>query len=245
MKVFLVNLDKNPERLAAADAQLRKLGVEYERFPAVYGADLPKAEKRQAVNRFRWWCAVGRPVRDGEIGCALSHYALYRRMNEEKLPYACILEDDVVLDERFPKQLQRVAAWLNPDQPQVVLLSDHTYKRHAEEGIFPAQADMYAEGYILTAPAAQALLRANLPMQTPCDHWGRWVRSGAIQLYHAYPTVCSQNLRDFVSGTVPSDAFNVKKLSSSSRFLHNIARAFGKTMDDCLLWLALRVRKGK
>ena len=32
MKVFLVNLDKNPERLAAADAQLRMLGVEYERF---------------------------------------------------------------------------------------------------------------------------------------------------------------------------------------------------------------------
>ena len=65
MKVFLVNLDKNPERLAAADAQLRKLGVEYERFPAVYGADLPKAEKRQAVNRFRWWCAVGRPSGGG------------------------------------------------------------------------------------------------------------------------------------------------------------------------------------
>ena len=60
MKVYLINLDSETERLAAADAQLKRLGVEYERFPAVRGSALTKGERDVAVNGFRWWCAVGR-----------------------------------------------------------------------------------------------------------------------------------------------------------------------------------------
>lgn len=231
MKVFLINLDKNPDRLAAADAQLKRLGVEYERFPAVYGKALSEEEKRRAVNRFRWWCAVGRTIRDGEIGCALSHYAIYRRMVEERIPMACVLEDDVLLEDAFPDQLRRVEAWVRPGEPQVVLLSNHTQERHMDAGVFPAKSDMFAEGYVLTGCAAQRLLGANLPMQVPCDHWGRWVRSGAIRLYHAFPTVCAQNRRDFASGTVSPDSFDVRRLPTFARFPHKAKRVLGKVLD--------------
>ena len=80
MKVFLINLDRDQERLKAADAQLKALGVEYEWIPAVYGKSLSQEEKQRKVNRFRWWCAVGRSMTDGELGCALSHAAVYRWM---------------------------------------------------------------------------------------------------------------------------------------------------------------------
>lgn len=235
MKLFLINLDACEERLAAADGQLRRLGVAYERFPAVYGAALSPEARRRAVDRFRWWCAVGRPVRNGEIGCALSHYAIYRRMAEEGMAFACVLEDDVVLDARFPEQLARVERWLDASAPQVVLLSNHTREWGEAWEFRPAAADMYTEGYVLTLPAARALLRANLPMQTPCDHWGRWVRRGVIQLYHAFPTVCSQDQRAFVSGTVSPDAYNVRRLSRGARLFHDARRAVGKAVDNLLL----------
>ena len=233
MKVYLINLDSETERLAAADAQLKRFGVEYRRFPAVRGSSLAKGERDAAVNYFRWWCAVGRPCRVGEIGCALSHYGIYRGMLERP---ACILEDDVVLDDRFPSVLNKVEKFVDANRSQVVLLSNHKAKRGGVEGvaIVPAQADMYAEGYVITPKAAQALLRANLPMQCPCDWWGRWARRGIIELYHAFPTVCSQNQAQYASGTVGVGCFKVSELNRFRWLMHKGKRLIGKIIDGIL-----------
>lgn len=231
MKIFLVNMDRNSERLVAADAQLKSLGVSYERFSAVDGATLSFEVRKAAVNRFRWRCAVGRSVRVGEIGCAMSHYSIYRRMIEEGIPVVCVLEDDVVLADAFPEQLKRVEEWVNPDLPQVVLLSNHTPQTAEGPAIVPAERDMYTEGYVLTLPAARALLRANWPMQVPCDHWGRWVKRGAIALYHAFPTVCSQNRQDFGSTTVSVGSFDVRNLSLPARLGYKCYRGVGRFFD--------------
>ncbi len=244
MKVFLINLDKNPDRLAAADAQLKRLGVEYERFPAVYGKALPEEEKRRAVNRFRWWCAVGRTIRDGEIGCALSHYAIYRRMVEERIPMACVLEDDVLLEDAFPDQLRRVEAWVRPGEPQVVLLSNHTGKNvERAQGIYPTQSDIRTEGYVLTRTAAIALLKANLPLKVPCDFWGRWVSMHILALYHAHPRCCTQNCTQFLSdiGTtgieVPQEHRTFLK-----RIIYVVCRGTGKALDSLFVVAACFVR---
>lgn len=237
MNVFLVNLDKDVERMQAADAQLRSLNVAYERISAVYGKDLTQAERDAAVNKFRWWCAIGRPIGLGEIGCALSHYRLYRRMIDENISYACILEDDVILTPEFPKQLKSVEQWLDITKPQAVLLSNHTREMSEAWQILPAKKDMYTEGYILTQQAAKALLKANLPMQVPCDHWGRWVKMKAIELYHAFPTVCTQDQAQYVSGTVDSTRFNVANLPFPMLVLHKVKRVIGKLVDLILCHL--------
>ena len=40
MKVFLVNLDKRPDRLAFVSKQLDELGIPFERFAAIDGSKL-------------------------------------------------------------------------------------------------------------------------------------------------------------------------------------------------------------
>lgn len=199
MKVFLVNLDRNPERLAAADRQLRQCGVDYERMPAVDGKLLSKEEQNAAVDGFRLWCSQGRKLRPGEIGCAMSHYSIYRRMIKEELDVACILEDDVILDQKFKTVLDQVRSWIDIEKRQVCLLSNHTGK--GGEGIVRSAGDQYTEGYVLTRGAAIALLSANWPMQVPCDHWHRWVRRKDIELYHAFPSVCTQDQSRYLSNT--------------------------------------------
>lgn len=235
MKVFLINLDKDVDRLQAADAQLRCLNIAYERISAVYGKDLSKDEQKAALNKFRWWCAIGRPIALGEIGCALSHYRLYQRMIDENIPYACILEDDVVLKSEFPIQLEVVERWIDQSKPQVVLLSNHTSEVCNEWKISPAKKDMYTEAYILTQQAAKALLKANLPMQTPCDHWGRWVKHQAIMLYHAFPTVATQDWESYDSNIWEDGV----KESLLHLFFHKIKRMIGKMLDFIfsLIWL--------
>lgn len=231
MRVFLINLVRNPERLASAVRQLTRLGISYERVDAVDGKTLSDEACRRAVNRFRWTCAVGRAIRAGEIGCAMSHYAIYRRMIEEGIPYACVLEDDVLLADAFPEQLKRVEEWLDDERPQVVLLSNHTKARADGFAIVASSRDMFTEGYVMTLTAARALLRANWPMQVPCDHWGRWVKCGAIELYHAFPTVCSQNRQDFGSTTVSVGSFDVRNLSLPARLGYKCYRAIGLLVD--------------
>ena len=237
MKVFLINLDVNTDRFAVADRQLKQLGVDYERFPAVYGKTMPKEERKAAVNRFRWWCAIGRPIAPAEIGCALSHYRIYQRMLDESIPYACILEDDVVLKPAFGAQLEFVASHINPASPQVILLSNHTPEHCETQRLKETRADMFTEAYVVTQAAAKALLQANLPMQVPCDHWGRWVKRGVIQLYHAFPTVATQDQVTFASST-SEGRVNPNTLSRYAYFCHKVKRAFGRSLDIALEWLA-------
>ena len=237
MKVFLINLDKDTARMAAANAQLSKFNVLYERISAIYGKNLSLEERNTSVNKFRWWCAVGRPIALGEIGCALSHYQIYQRMIEENISSACILEDDVILEKDFKRQLKMVEQWLEVSKPQVVLLSNHTHEVCHDWKILPAQSDMYTEGYVITQMAAKALLKVNLPMEVPCDHWGRWVQLKVIKLYHAFPSVCSQDQSQYPSGTVDASRFNVVNLSPFRWILHKFKRVVGKPLDKLFMMI--------
>ncbi len=230
MKVFVINLDRDVERMKVIDARLHELNVEYERASARDAKLLNLNENDGSVNRFRWWCAIGRPVRAGEIGCALSHYDLYRKISEP----VCILEDDVIIEDQFIDVLKRVEEWINPKLTQVVLLSNHTKKKYNDNGMYKTESDMYTEGYVITPAAAKALINANYPLQRPCDHWGFWAKRGIIELYHAIPTVCSQDQSQFVSGTVDVKSFNVSKLNSVQWVLHKAKRVVGKTLDNIL-----------
>ncbi len=237
MKVLVVNLDRDKERLASIDGQLKTIGIDYERVSAVYGKDLSGAERRVAFDPFRWWCAMGRPVASAEIGCALSHYNIYRQMvADENLAYCCILEDDVALSLQFTMTLEVVERWIDPSKPQVVILNDHQNKYGTlPPGIHLSRyGGTCTDGYVLTRVAARNLLDANLPIIVPCDTWGRWVRQGRIELYHAVPAVVRQKQEVFGS-TTSEQRVDVSRLSFPKRLLHKAKRAIGKSLDICLM----------
>lgn len=237
MKTFLINLDKNPERLAAMTSQLEKLGVVFERVRAVYGKDLSDEEKRRAVNRFRWWCAKGYRIRDGEIGCAISHNNIYRKMIDGNIPVACVFEDDVQFDERFNEVLASVSRFIDLEKPQVVLLTNFTRVRRNPETpeIVPIANDHCTAGYVLTLPAARAILRVNSPIQVPSDGWPRWVKRGVISLYQAFPTVCGQEDREtFGSDIEVGTVVRTKEMSAIRLLLFKLKRLVGTIIDRSL-----------
>lgn len=176
----------------------------------------------------------GRPIELGELGCALSHRKIYELMVEKLLPVACILEDDVLLADAFPKQLAFAESRLDTTQPQVILLSNHTKATGPDGTLQPARDDRCTEGYLITLPAARNLLKVNVPLKTPYDHWGRWVRYGIIQLYHAFPTVCSQDHTSFVSHVDISPLQSAIKNSRLFRYTHKLKRLIGLTLDRLL-----------
>ena len=195
MKVYVINLKRGVERRERISRRLRELGVAYEIVEAVDGEALSQKAKLDSVRRFAFWCHVGRGVLDGEIGCALSHASIYKRFIEEQwcvgiesIPCVCILEDDAIVDDRFLETLAKIKDEVNPNRSEVVLLSNH-------DGQF-----LFADGYVITAPAARAVLKANMPMRCPCDYWWLWKKRGLIDVRHSVPPVIDQNIHQTMIG---------------------------------------------
>ena len=231
---FLINLDRHPDRLATAQKRLLQAGVEVMRMPAVDGSALSSSERRAAVSRFHALLAHGCLYTPGQIGCALSHHAVYRRMIEEKLPAALVFEDDILLAPGFPASLAAAETLLNTNRAQVFLFSDGTFPPLPSDGnAFTRTKDGdCAEAYLLTLPAARELLRVNSPMVVPFDSWSRFTARGHIELYRATPATATQD-HTFQS-VVP---INGRPANGFLRFFWNLARLVELPLDA--LWFRL------
>lgn len=193
MRIFVVNLAKNVDRLQLIDARLGELSLAYERIEAVYGKTVPIEEKRRNSSRFWWWCIKGYPMRDGEYGCAMSHLNVYREMVEKNEAIACILEDDAIPREELPKLLEWLEKNVDSRRPQVVLISNHRDKDpQGEFELKSVSSGSFTDGYVITLPAARRLLEKNFPITCPSDTWGFWRQKGWIELYQAYPEGVNQ-----------------------------------------------------
>lgn len=86
---WVINLDRRPDRLAHARAQLARIGVKDVRvFQAFDGRRL------QLTSRRPDW------VRKGAVGCYLSHLAVLKQAKARRAP-CMIVEDDLVLTDDF------------------------------------------------------------------------------------------------------------------------------------------------
>lgn len=211
MRVFVINLDRDIDRMAWNKKQAAEHNVLVERVSGIYGRDLPIEEVHESVNRFRWFCAMGRSPLIGEIGCALSHLKIYRKMIEENIPIACILEDDVFLLDGFKRKLAQLNEWSNPNEPVVVLLhytgvGNGDTASSTNSGVVKVRTGTFACSYVLTLAAAKALIKENFPLVTPSDVWARWDKYGIIQLYVCDTKVCWHN--NAASGFISTIAEN-------------------------------------
>ena len=237
MTAFLINLDRHPDRLAAAQTRLSQAGVKAVRVPAVDGASLSPATRRAAVAYFHALLARGRLYTPGQIGCTVSHLAVYRRMVEANVPAALVFEDDVLLTPGFPASLAAAEKAAAPSRPQVFLFSDGTQSPLSGDGhaFIRATCGDCSEAYLITLPAARELLRVNSPMVVMLDSWTRFATRGHIELYRATPATATQD-HTFQS-VVP---VNGRPSNWFGRFLWNAARLIEKPLDA--LWFRLTGR---
>lgn len=102
--IFVINLKKDTAKKAQISRLLTKLNLDFEIFPAIEGKKLTSAE----IDSVYFWdkSLFNRQLTNGEIGCAMSHLAIYKKMLSENIEMALIFEDDAIFDEKLIESLK-------------------------------------------------------------------------------------------------------------------------------------------
>ena len=103
MKTFIINLPNAKDRLKSISKQLDNLNIPFEVFEAVYWKDLTQKQLKELydskkANNYLW-----RDLTLWEIWCSLSHIWIFKKIVEEKINIALILEDDVLISKEIKK----------------------------------------------------------------------------------------------------------------------------------------------
>lgn len=107
LPVFVISLKGADQRRAYMRDLLGKHEIPFDFFDAIDGRGFDvKAHKNYNGRKRR--LLFGKDLTGGELGCLLSHKAIYQKMGDQNIPQALILEDDVILDTDFKDTVQHL-----------------------------------------------------------------------------------------------------------------------------------------
>ena len=157
--VAVINLDRNPERMAEMRRGFRRSAPALHRIPGVLGSALPDGEVRHLG---------GDPEMRGTLGCFLSHIAAWKWMLAEGLSHCLVVEDDVMPLLDLPAKLgifnlpaEFDICFVN-DRLQPILTQAAGFEAvplaRALQDFAPEANAPGADGYLITASGARRLL---------------------------------------------------------------------------------------
>lgn len=118
MRYFAINLDFETKKKEHILAEAYKHGLSLEIVPAVYGKALSEEElSRDVIDHHNNY------LTKGEIGCALSHISIYKKMIDENIPLALVLEDDAVLLAGVNAVIKDIEGFDDASKPNVYQLT--------------------------------------------------------------------------------------------------------------------------
>ena len=190
MKIYVINLDRSPERMALMTQRLD--GLSFERFPAIDSREIDYAG----------------PLSRGEAACAMSHRALWQRLLENDEPCICILEDDIEISPDFPDLVQNTN-WLPARFDTIklettaipTLLQQSDVIHFGERRLKRIRSAHWGSGaYIINRDGARRMLAASDGLDMPVD----WVLFNLPHLrwqtaYQLLPAPCKQDRENIPS----------------------------------------------
>lgn len=176
LHTWVINLDKDQERLQRITQQLAPTGLAWTRISAVYGRDLPPDERARLLDTATYRRKHGMEPALGELGCYLSHIAVMRALLASPHAAALVLEDDVLLTLALRPVLQGLLA--NPGRWDMVKLSQvHSGTPQRVLEVAPGHwlsvmmsRCTGSSAYLVNRRAAQVYVDRLLPMDLPYDH---------------------------------------------------------------------------
>ena len=174
MKIFIINLKRRDDKLVRIKDRISKIELdkyyEIEIFNAIDGIEINKEYLIQ--NNYKisldWNDNLHRrPMKWGEIGCAISHYQVWNKIIEQNLESAIILEDDVIFKSDFINNLKEILDSLENNKElgkcEMVYLGRKVFNKVEEsvsEKLVKPNFSYWTLGYILKKGGATKLIES-------------------------------------------------------------------------------------
>jgi glycosyl transferase family 25 len=158
-KIFIINLDKDNERMSNSIYQLEKYGIyNYERYSAIYGSKLSNNEVNNITTN------IGKLLASrGMIGCGISHINIWKIIVKNGIKKSLILEDDFILKDDFLNKFNTVIN-KSPSIYDIIFLSSNII-HNKDLKLYDIDANYYKQlfisqtvGYIISLEGAQNIL---------------------------------------------------------------------------------------
>lgn len=181
LATYVINLDRCPERLASTEDRLNKIGLNFQRIPAIDGSNLPQelGEKSRPT--------MGRALSVGEVGCFQSHRLAAQSFLESDYELGLVLEDDVDITDQtrscldaFSKNWSKISIW---DVANLSRPAKH-YQTEVRAAVWPNKPRPFWAHYfpvtttalLWTRGGARAFLTMSDTMEYPVDvQLQRWI----------------------------------------------------------------------
>lgn len=183
---FLINLDRRPDRLSEATAQLKRVGIDFTRYSAVDGRNIDKVFCER-VNRY---------LSGTELACLFSHINIWKKAIQEDISEIAIFEDDVIFsedfNERFPLFLENL-----PLEAEIIHLGPKTLKSIFEplnQFVAVLRGTYYGtHAYIVKRKAMNILVSNNNNVCTPEMYMSEILLNNNIHHFCPLTQLCWQS----------------------------------------------------
>ena len=162
--MYIINLDRKPERYTYVSKQLDALGViDYHRWPATDGF------KTDPQRMLSMGITPKLVERRGLAGCASSHIRLWQHLAAAKCGWTLILEDDVHFHPQFVQLFE--SYWKEvPSDAKIVFLGfcgDDEIEKDTHSLV--NKSAMCTHAYMISEAGARYLLDNLIPIDDPVD----------------------------------------------------------------------------
>ena len=195
-KVYVINLDKDTERMKSIDRQFKATGIQYTRISAVEGSNV------KHTNKLTEYCL--QYCTDGMKGCALSHRLIWEDMVAAGYSRVAIFEDDAIISDTFQNELKVAWNQLPKDFdifyigcgiqcgdpypiPRIINAVIGNPEEHSEN-IMSVSGSFGTHGYIISRKCATVF--RNLTINGHIDaEMGGWIQKFNLNAYSINPLV--------------------------------------------------------
>ncbi|ANB20936.1 hypothetical protein A6F57_08220 [Alteromonas stellipolaris] len=135
MKILLINLPESVDRLKLFSESAKRYSADYSITTGINISLSDRAmcqEYSERANKFDYY----KKLTKGEIGCFLSHRKAWSIIVEQRLPFAIVLEDDVMFEASF-RHLGEVIDKFNESWDYIKL--NEVHEKRATKTMFTAK----------------------------------------------------------------------------------------------------------
>lgn len=237
---YVISLADESLRRDSMEKQLSKLEHDFNYVDAtdMRFCDVSILEKYSSLSEY---ASVKRSLTRGEVGCALSHYDVYKKLLSSNDEWAWVIEDDAIISRIKNNSIEKV---INISNGADAIILGYSKLAMKEENSFYAMEPIKAVvidseitvgtpwknwtcgtvSYLISKSGARKMLSIlnENKIVTLADDWDFFCKTAGLKIFHCRPLLVFEDYNNFESSLEDERVPNAKKKKNILKFIRVI-----------------------